>query len=161
MLYFYRYGPYGETYKKIVKIGGKPPTYGSANWQRRRLRLGDPGKSIRLGDLGDLAPSSIIGRLCILVHAFLDYYNIAYKVVEVNPINKKEIKWSDYKKVPILTVDGEQLVNFSDIIATLSERIDLEKSTGITNNVDEEREWLKYLLSLSLPSMSSSVTSFF
>lgn len=32
-----------------------------------------------------------------------------YKVVEVNPLSKKEIKWSDYKKVPILMVDGEQL----------------------------------------------------
>ncbi|GAB2299974.1 hypothetical protein Dimus_034019 [Dionaea muscipula] len=85
-----------------------------------------------------------------MLAAFLDYYNIAYKVVEVNPISKKEIKWSDYKKVPILTVDGEQLVNFSDIIATLSERIDLEKSTGTTNNVDEEREWLKLAIALLL-----------
>jgi hypothetical protein len=33
--------------------------------------------------------------------------------VEVNPLSKKEIKWSDYKKVPILTVDGEQLVDSS------------------------------------------------
>ncbi|KAJ6352065.1 hypothetical protein OIU76_001309 [Salix suchowensis] len=39
---------------------------------------------------------------CNKVKAFLDYYNIPYKVVEVNPISKKEIKWSDYKKVPIL-----------------------------------------------------------
>lgn len=45
--------------------------------------------------------------------AFLDYYDIKYKVVEVNPMNKKEIKWSDYKKVPIVTVDGEQLVDSS------------------------------------------------
>ncbi|KAL6962988.1 prostaglandin-E synthase, partial [Sarracenia purpurea var. burkii] len=44
---------------------------------------------------------------------FLDYYDIPYKVVEVNPISKKEIKWSDYKKVPILMVDGEQLVDSS------------------------------------------------
>ena len=43
----------------------------------------------------------------------MDYYDIPYKVVEVNPISKKEIKWSDYKKVPILTVDGEQLVDSS------------------------------------------------
>ncbi|CAN1818965.1 Prostaglandin E synthase 2 [Linum perenne] len=50
---------------------------------------------------------------CNKVKAFLDYYSIPYKVVEVNPISKKEIKWSDYKKVPILTVDGEQLVDSS------------------------------------------------
>lgn len=52
-----------------------------------------------------------------LVHgklpAFLDYYDIPYKIVEVNPISKKEIKWSDYKKVPILVVDGEQMVDSS------------------------------------------------
>lgn len=45
--------------------------------------------------------------------AFLDYYDIPYKVVEVNPISKKEIKWSDYKKVPILMVDGEQMTDSS------------------------------------------------
>jgi microsomal prostaglandin-E synthase 2 len=31
--------------------------------------------------------------------------------VEVNPVGKKEIKWSDYKKVPVLVVDGEQLTD--------------------------------------------------
>ncbi|RVX03333.1 Prostaglandin E synthase 2 [Vitis vinifera] len=36
---------------------------------------------------------------CNKVKAFLDYYDIGYKVVEVNPINKKEIKWSEYKKM--------------------------------------------------------------
>ncbi|KAL0314552.1 UNVERIFIED_CONTAM: Prostaglandin E synthase 2 [Sesamum angustifolium] len=52
---------------------------------------------------------------CNKVKAFLDYYDIPYKVVEVNPISKKEIKWSDYKKVPILMVDGEQMVDSSGI----------------------------------------------
>jgi hypothetical protein len=47
------------------------------------------------------------------VSAFLDYHDIPYKVVEVNPLSKKEIKWSEYKKVPILTVDGENLVDSS------------------------------------------------
>lgn len=45
--------------------------------------------------------------------AFLDYHDIPYRVVEVNPLSKKEIKWSDYKKVPILVVDGEQLIDSS------------------------------------------------
>lgn len=55
----------------------------------------------------------MIWGLRLAVSAFLDYYDIPYKVVEVNPISKKEIKWSDYKKVPILMVDGEQLVDSS------------------------------------------------
>lgn len=41
----------------------------------------------------------------------MDYYNIPYKAVEVNPLTRKEIKWSEYKKVPILQVDGETLVD--------------------------------------------------
>lgn len=39
----------------------------------------------------------------------MDYYDVRYKIVEVNPLSKKEIKWSDYKKVPILMVDGQQM----------------------------------------------------
>lgn len=57
--------------------------------------------------------SSLVFLCFLLLPAFLDYYDIPYKVVEVNPINKKEIKWSDYKKVPILVVDGEQMVDSS------------------------------------------------
>lgn len=45
--------------------------------------------------------------------AFLDYYDVKYKVIEVNPLTRKEIKWSEYKKVPILVVDGEPLVDSS------------------------------------------------
>ena len=53
--------------------------------------------------------------LSVAFSAFLDYYDIPYKVVEVNPFSKNEIKWSDYKKVPILMVDGESLVDSSGI----------------------------------------------
>lgn len=31
-------------------------------------------------------------------------------------MNKKEIKWCDYKKVPILMVDGEQMVDSSGLL---------------------------------------------
>ncbi|KAM1010936.1 hypothetical protein ACFX13_047088 [Malus domestica] len=51
---------------------------------------------------------------CNKVRVFSDYYNIPYKVIEVNPINKKEIEWFDYKMVPTLKVDGEQMVDSSD-----------------------------------------------
>ncbi|KDP36894.1 hypothetical protein JCGZ_08185 [Jatropha curcas] len=75
---------------------------------------------------------------CNKIKAFLDYNNIPYKVVEVNPISKKEIKWSDYKKVPILTVDGEQMVDSSDIINKLFQRIHPDKSIS---DDDEESKW--------------------
>lgn len=82
---------------------------------------------------------------CNKVKAFLDYYDIPYKVVEVNPISKKEIKWSDYKKVPILTVDGEQLLNSSDIIENLYKQMNQDKSSDSTKGSNEEREWLGWV----------------
>lgn len=77
---------------------------------------------------------------CNKVKAFLDYYQIPYKIVEVNPINKKEIKWSDYKKVPILIVDGEEMVDSSDIINRLFEKIRVDKPDSLANN-DEAKKW--------------------
>ncbi|KAF7829557.1 prostaglandin E synthase 2-like [Senna tora] len=74
---------------------------------------------------------------CNKVKAFLDFYDIPYKIVEVNPINKKEIKWSDYKKVPIVTVDGEQMVDSSDIIDKLLKRMHPDYDL----NADEEKRW--------------------
>ncbi|GMI82474.1 hypothetical protein like AT5G42150 [Hibiscus trionum] len=78
---------------------------------------------------------------CNKVKAFLDYNNIPYKVVEVNPINKKEIKWSDYKKVPILKVDGEQMVDSSDIIDKLFLRINPDSSIPD----GEEKKWREWV----------------
>ncbi|XP_078154850.1 glutathione S-transferase family protein [Carex rostrata] len=78
---------------------------------------------------------------CNKVRAFLDYHDIPYKVVEVNPLSKKEIKWSDYKKVPILVVDGEQLVDSSEIINKLNHRIN--PNDAATN--EEEAEWRRWV----------------
>ncbi|EOY21319.1 hypothetical protein QUC31_007274 [Theobroma cacao] len=82
---------------------------------------------------------------CNKVKAFLDYYDIPYKVVEVNPISKKEIKWSDYKKVPILMVDGEQLVDSSAIIDKLSEKVLPKKMINSGANEDEETKWRRWV----------------
>ncbi|XP_042493099.1 prostaglandin E synthase 2-like [Macadamia integrifolia] len=82
---------------------------------------------------------------CNKVKAFLDYYDIPYKVVEVNPLSKKEIKWSDYKKVPILTVDGEQMVDSSDIIDKLSRKIHPEKSDDPSPDDNEEKKWRRWV----------------
>ncbi|XP_022769212.1 prostaglandin E synthase 2 [Durio zibethinus] len=79
---------------------------------------------------------------CNKVKAFLDYNNIPYKAVEVNPISKKEIKWSDYKKVPILKVDGEQMVDSSDIIDKLFHRINPDIYLP---DADEERKWREWV----------------
>lgn len=82
---------------------------------------------------------------CNKVKAFLDYYDIPYKIVEVNPMNKKEIKWSDYKKVPILMVDGEQMVDSSEIIDKLFHKIHPEISPKPTSANKEERKWFGWV----------------
>ncbi|XP_068306475.1 uncharacterized protein [Pyrus communis] len=82
---------------------------------------------------------------CNKVKAFLDYHDIPYKVVEVNPLSKKEIKWSDYKKVPILMVDGEQLVDSSAIIDQLNSKIVPERAAASSSDDDEEKKWRQWV----------------
>ncbi|XP_005992142.1 prostaglandin E synthase 2 [Latimeria chalumnae] len=55
---------------------------------------------------------------CSKVRAFLDYHELPYEIVEVNPVMRKEIKFSTYRKVPILLADvGESLqLNDSSVI---------------------------------------------
>nr|XP_020644919.1 prostaglandin E synthase 2-like [Pogona vitticeps] len=50
---------------------------------------------------------------CSKVRAFLDYHQLPYEIVEVNPVMRKEIKFSVYRKVPILLANtGNTLVRF-------------------------------------------------
>ncbi|CAH1961899.1 unnamed protein product [Acanthoscelides obtectus] len=58
---------------------------------------------------------------CCKVRAFLDYYGISYDIVEVDPVLRQSIKWSPYKKVPILvaqTEEGYQPLNDSSMIVS-------------------------------------------
>lgn len=62
---------------------------------------------------------------CCKVRAFLDSSGLSYSVVEVDAVLRQGIKWSPYKKVPMLlaqTKDGKyvQLVESSMIISALS-----------------------------------------
>ncbi|KAL5159470.1 Prostaglandin E synthase 2 [Glycine soja] len=68
------------------------------------------------------------------------YFCNKVKVVEVNPPNKKEIKWTEYQKVPILMVDGEQLNDSSVIIDNLGHKI-LSKIIVDSTFEDEETKW--------------------
>ncbi|XP_055080093.1 prostaglandin E synthase 2 [Periophthalmus magnuspinnatus] len=53
---------------------------------------------------------------CSKVRAFLDYHGLPYEIVEVNPVMRKEIKWSTYRKVPILMVNEDVQLNDSSVI---------------------------------------------
>ncbi|XP_038063666.1 prostaglandin E synthase 2-like [Patiria miniata] len=62
---------------------------------------------------------------CCKLRAFLDFYGVPYQVVEVDPIRRKELKFSEYRKVPILVQEGPanektQLNDSSVIISALT-----------------------------------------
>ncbi|XP_026100984.1 prostaglandin E synthase 2-like [Carassius auratus] len=56
---------------------------------------------------------------CSKVRAFLDYHGLPYEIVEVNPVMRQEIKWSTYRKVPILMVNGTLQLNDSSVIISV------------------------------------------
>ncbi|KAI3734543.1 hypothetical protein L6452_14014 [Arctium lappa] len=105
----------------------------------------------------DLVPKEVVlyqyeaCPFCNKVKAFLDYYDVPYKVVEVNPLSKNEIKWSDYKKVPILIVDGEVLQDSSAIIDQMRNKISPASSTSVASSTslldddDEEKKWRRWV----------------
>ncbi|XP_018587114.2 prostaglandin E synthase 2 isoform X1 [Scleropages formosus] len=53
---------------------------------------------------------------CSKVRAFLDYHGLPYEIVEVNPVMRQEIKWSEYRKVPIVVLNGTVQINDSSVI---------------------------------------------
>ncbi|KAL2631002.1 hypothetical protein R1flu_015688 [Riccia fluitans] len=80
---------------------------------------------------------------CNKVKAFLDYRDIPYQVVEVNPVGKKELKWSDYKKVPVVVVDGQQLNDSTAIITSLNSRLGAPELSE--EEVEEEEQWRRWV----------------
>uniref|UniRef100_A0A0K8TJ45 Prostaglandin E synthase 2 n=3 Tax=Lygus hesperus TaxID=30085 RepID=A0A0K8TJ45_LYGHE len=75
---------------------------------------------------------------CCKVRAFLDFHGLSYKVVEVNPIRKTELKWSEYRKVPILVVkvdDGYIQLNDSSVIISILQSYLLDPDYKLRNVV--------------------------
>ena len=46
---------------------------------------------------------------CCKTRAFLDYYGVSYEIVEVNPLFRREIKFSKYRKVPFIVCGDVQV----------------------------------------------------
>ncbi|XP_060065174.1 prostaglandin E synthase 2-like [Ylistrum balloti] len=60
---------------------------------------------------------------CCKLRALLDYYGLSYDVVEVNSVLRSEIKWSQYKKVPILVFQAqgnEEQIQLNDSSVVMS-----------------------------------------
>lgn len=72
---------------------------------------------------------------CCKVRAFLDYMGLSYSVVEVDAVLRQDLKWSDYKKVPMVLAkrkDGKyiQLTDSSTIISVIASYVN-DKSQDI------------------------------
>eukprot|EP00172_Hildenbrandia_rubra_P004191 Plantae.Rhodophyta-Hildenbrandia_rubra.ctg8018.p1 GENE.Plantae.Rhodophyta-Hildenbrandia_rubra.ctg8018~~Plantae.Rhodophyta-Hildenbrandia_rubra.ctg8018.p1 ORF type:complete len:333 (+),score=61.09 Plantae.Rhodophyta-Hildenbrandia_rubra.ctg8018:256-1254(+) len=80
---------------------------------------------------------------CNKVRAFLDFHNVPYKVVEVDPLRKGELKFSkEYRMVPIAMIDGNQVNGSQDIISAVDKMIRPEAGEE-KENVEEEK-WVKW-----------------
>jgi microsomal prostaglandin-E synthase 2 len=68
---------------------------------------------------------------CNKVKAVLDYYKVPYQVVEVDPLRKSQIKFSEYKKVPIVvTPSGDQVNDSNEIIRYVTQDLVTTSSSG-------------------------------
>lgn len=84
---------------------------------------------------------------CWKVRAILSYKRIPYSVIEVHPLNKKEIQFSeDYKKVPILLdKDGQRIIDSTQIMRHIDKQY-AERPVFETDPAkrEEEEQWLAW-----------------
>lgn len=64
---------------------------------------------------------------CCKVKAYFDYRRIPYHKVEVDPVYKKQIKFSKYRKVPFVVIDNEQINDSSVIISAIESLLVCQK----------------------------------
>lgn len=83
---------------------------------------------------------------CCKVRSVLDYEKIPYDIIEVNPLNKREIQFSsDYKKVPILIDDDKKIVESNDIIKYLADKYSKKNIfSDDSEKRDRQEKWLKF-----------------
>jgi len=70
---------------------------------------------------------------CCKTRAFFDYYGFSYDVVEVNSVTRKQTRFSEYKKVPILIATGyhNKQMNDSSYIISLFRSFVLDPSKAL------------------------------
>ncbi|KAH9258888.1 hypothetical protein BASA81_002952 [Batrachochytrium salamandrivorans] len=90
---------------------------------------------------------------CNKLQTYLEYHKIPHKRVEVNPLSKKEMKFSEYKKVPFVVVATEgqqQQVNGSDAVIDWVSKEVLHES-AVSQGVQQWRTWADDVLIHLLP----------
>lgn len=75
---------------------------------------------------------------CKKVRAFLDFAGVSYDIVEVNPVTKKQVGWSTYKKVPTVVIklkEGYQQLNDSSMIISSLQSYLMDRDQSLLNIV--------------------------
>jgi len=57
---------------------------------------------------------------CSKVRSFLLAYDIPFTIVEVHPFNKKEISFSNYQKLPLITIEEDDILQINDSSVIIS-----------------------------------------
>jgi len=98
---------------------------------------------------------------CHRVKACLDYLRIPYETVEVNPLTKSELKFSaDYKKVPVVVIDGVQINDSQPILDHISNSLmsPAGAKSLITADTEKWAEWSEKKLAVMLyPNITRSM----
>jgi len=71
---------------------------------------------------------------CWKVRVLLDYKRIPYETIEVHPYTKKELEFTDYKKVPVLVDEESVITDSSNIIDYLNNKY----AISLADNSDEK-----------------------
>ncbi len=101
---------------------------------------------------------------CNRVKAYLDYLNIPYRTIEVNPLTKGEISFSkDYKKVPLVTFDDTQVNDSTPILAHITDNLVSSKRASdvgfFSNDTDKWSTWSEKKLAVMLyPNITRSMS---
>eukprot|EP00871_Galdieria_phlegrea_P000819 jgi/Galph1/1738/GphlegSOOS_G416.1 len=83
---------------------------------------------------------------CNKVRAVCDYYKIPFRCIEVNPLTKKELAFSSYKKVPVAIIDGKQINGSTDIVLNIQQKMEqLENNHKVCPVTEEQKKWLDWV----------------
>ncbi|XP_012495262.1 PREDICTED: prostaglandin E synthase 2 [Propithecus coquereli] len=107
-----------------LALGGALGLYHTARWHLRAQDLRAEHSAAQLSLSSRLQLTLYQYKTCPFcskVRAFLDFHALPYQVVEVNPVRRAEIKFSSYRKVPILMAqEGESLQQLNDSSVIIS-----------------------------------------
>jgi microsomal prostaglandin-E synthase 2 len=85
---------------------------------------------------------------CGKVKSFLDYKGINYKVIEVNPITKNEIKQTGHTQVPIAEINGKTVLESEHIINSVKDYLvkngSISKHDADEMAAEDTAKWMQW-----------------